>query len=1153
MTIISPFIDLVLPHAAAERKAIGQLSGATLSWAIYSAVQTADNLLLVVTRDIATAHQLERELRFFQENTDSWPILFFPDWETLPYDHFSPHPDIISERMSVLFKLRQLRKGVLFVSATTLMHRLAPQEYLGGHSFMLKPGQQLQLHAFREQLEKAGYRHVTQVMEHGEYAVRGSIIDVFPMGSAEPYRIDLFDDEIDSLRTFEPETQRTIAVINEIRLLPAHEFPLTKEAIETFRQNWREHFHGNPAESSLYQSISRAESAAGIEYYLALFFKETSTLFAYLPSTSLVISIADIHDAATHFWQEITERYEQLRHDVSKPILPPTEVFLPVEQLFAQINAFPQLQLQATTVTEKNAAFNLPVRGLPVLAVDDQAPRPLHKLEHWLQHSQSRTVLCIDTAGRREVLETLLREQQIYPQFFSSWQDFLQADAPIGLIIAPFEQGFLLEKPALALITETELFGVQVKQTRLRRRREQEADAIIRDLTELKIGSPVVHFDYGVGRYIGLQTISTGGQEAEYLTLEYENAAKLYVPIAALHLISRYSGADLEHAPLHRLGSGQWERAKRKAAEKIRDVAAELLLIYAQRAAKSGFAFPNPDQHYLAFSAAFPFEETPDQEQAINQVLDDMTAARCMDRLVCGDVGFGKTEVAMRAAFLAVHAGRQVAVLVPTTLLAEQHLHTFQDRFAKWPIRVEAISRFRSSKEQAKIIEDLHSGKIDIVIGTHKLLNATIQFKSLGLLIVDEEHRFGVRQKERIKAMRAEVDLLTLTATPIPRTLNMALASIRDLSIIATPPAKRLSVKTFVREYDKPLIREAIMRETLRGGQVYFLHNEVQTIQRMADELQGLLPEVRIAIAHGQMREQALEQIMVDFYHQRFNVLLSTTIIESGIDVPTANTIIINRADRFGLAQLHQLRGRVGRSHHQAYAYLLTPAEDLLSSDAKKRLTAIESLGELGSGFTLATHDLEIRGAGELLGEEQSGHIQEIGFSLYMELLDETVKALREGRELFLDKLLSAGPEIDLKIPALIPNDYLPDVHTRLVLYKRIANAKTLGDLEDLQVEMIDRFGLLPQQARNLFRIAELKLQAAPLNVKKIDLGKESGSIEFMPNPPINVAALIQLIQKQPEQYKLISNEKLKFVLAPEDDVERRIKIVVELLGKLKL
>lgn len=1143
--------NLSLPEKPAQQLAMGQLFGASLSWALYAIAKTAKQWLMVVTKDITAAHQLERELRFYHSDSDAWPILFFPDWETLPFDHFSPHPDIISERMAVLSQIGQLKQGILLVAANTLMHYLPPREYLNNNSLLLKRGQLLHPQSFKEQLEKSGYRHVTQVMEHGEYAIRGSIIDIFPMGSDSPYRIDLFDQEIDSLRTFDPDTQRTAQVIDKIDLLPAHEFPLTDDSIALFRSAWRDRFHGNPMDSSMYQNISRRESAPGIEYYLPLFFTHTATLFDYLPSYSLVAAVEDIHAASTHFWQEINERYEQLSHDIKRPILSPADIFIPVDQLFSRINAFPKLQLQLGSLAiAKSWQLNLAVTPIPDVSIHYSAAQPLQKLENWLLHYSGRVLFVTESAGRKEVLEELLRERNIRCIFYTDWSQFLNDTQPLGMMIAPFEHGFILEHPALAVVTEQELFGEQVRQSRLRKRSTMEAQTIIRELTELKLGDPLVHIDHGVGRYLGLQIIQTSGLEAEYLTLEYENQAKLYVPIASLHLLSRYSGTDKDKAPLHRLGSGQWEKIRRKAAEKIRDVAAELLNIYAQRAAKQGFTFAKPDQHYLAFSAAFPFELTIDQELAVNKVIEDMNVSRCMDRLICGDVGFGKTEVAMRAAFLAVQSDKQVAVLVPTTLLAEQHLHNFQDRFAKWPVRIEAISRFRSAKEQTKILEELKQGKIDIIIGTHKLLQPTVLFKSLGLLIVDEEHRFGVRQKERIKALRAEVDLLTLTATPIPRTLNMAMAAIRDLSIIATPPARRLSVKTFVREYDKPLIREAILREILRGGQVYFLHNEVHSIERMKEELLTLLPEVRIAIAHGQMREQALERVMVDFYHQRFNVLLCTTIIESGIDIPTANTMIINRADRFGLAQLHQLRGRVGRSHHQAYAYLLTPPEDVLTADAKKRLTAIESLEELGSGFILATHDLEIRGAGELLGEEQSGHIEAIGFSLYMELLDETVKALQAGKTLSLDKPLQAVTEVDLKIPALIPEDYLPDVHMRLVLYQRIANAKTSDDLEELQVEMIDRFGILPQQAKNLFQTAELKLLASSLSVRKIDVGKELGTIEFMPNPSINLTALIQLIQKQPDRYKLLNNEKLKFAV-PEDTPATKIKLVKDLLGKL--
>lgn len=1141
-----------LPIKPGMKTSLGDLQGASISLAIYSAAQKSSQPLLLIVPDVATANQLERELQFFRGN-ENLTLLNFPDWETLPYDQFSPHPDIISDRLKAFDQLLQFSKGIVIVAVSTLIQRLAPREFLQGRHFSLKTGQQLIIQSFSDRLTSAGYHNVTQVMQHGEYAIRGSIIDVFPMGSSLPFRIDLLDDEIDSLRSFDVETQRTLEVVDSINMLPAHEFPLDADGISHFRQTWREKFTTNPLQSPLYQSVSQGQSPAGIEYYLSLFFDHTDSFFDYIKPQTLIALLGDIYPNASRFTQEINERYEQLRWDVERPILPPNQVFLSTEELFEQIGKFPQLQFQAELVEPKNNNHNFATQTPPELFTDPQSAQPLHRLKQWLDSHEERVLFVAESSGRREVLENLLAQLKLTPKFFPCWQDFLADQGRYGITVAALDRGMSLLEPPVAIIAESQLFGQQVMQRRMRMRKRpgQDAEFIVRDLTELKIGAAVVHIDHGVGRYLGLQTIKTGEREVEYLSLEYADNAKLYVPISSLHLISRYSAADVEHAPLHRLGSGQWDKVKRKASEKLRDVAAELLNIYAQRAATEGFSFAPPDHNYTAFAAAFPFETTPDQQQAIDQVIADMVSTRSMDRVVCGDVGFGKTEVAMRAAFMAVQSHKQVGVLVPTTLLAEQHLHSFQDRFAKWPIRVEAISRFRSAAEQNKIIEELAKGKIDIIIGTHKLLQENIKFKELGLLIVDEEHRFGVRQKERIKAMRANVDLLTLTATPIPRTLNMALASIRDLSIIATPPAKRLSVKTFVREYNKSLVREAVLREVLRGGQVYFLHNEVQTIERMAHELQEQLPEVRIGVAHGQMRESSLEQIMVDFYHQRFNVLLATTIIESGIDIPNANTIIMNRADRLGLAQLHQLRGRVGRSHHQAYAYLLIPPPDLITPDAKKRLEAIESLENLGAGFMLANYDLEIRGAGELLGEEQSGHIHEIGFSLYMELLEETLTALRAGKDPLLEKPLHQGTEIDLKVAALIPEDYLPDVHTRLMLYKRISNAKDTAQLDDLQVEMIDRFGLLPPAAKNLFRIAELKLQAQPLGIRKIDAGSNEGVLEFIPNPPINPVNLIQLIQKQPQRYKLLGNEKLRFNFSAET-IDQKIKFINELIDKIK-
>ena len=1145
-----PDTFLIPPQKQGERFSIGSLHGASLSLVIDQIARASNNLILVVTPDMMQAHHLARELAFF--NQTQYPIHHFPDWEILPYDHFSPHPDIISERISTLFQLQTLKEGILFTSVNTALHRLAPKSYLLANSFSVKCGQSLNIAQFRLNLEKSGYHFVSQVIAHGEYTVRGSIIDVFPMGSDLPYRIDLLDTDIDTLRTFDPETQRTLEKTDNIQLLPAHEFPLTEAAIARFRQNWRDHFEGNPLKSAIYESVIRQEAATGIEYYLPLFFEKTQTLFDYLPEHCSIIVIGDTYSTAQQFLEETERRYEQLRHNQARPILPPAYLFQPIETFFGELKKFPQYHLSSHTLSEKISHANFPAQ-IPIhFQIDHTAEHPFSPVQQWLSNHQGRTLFCAETTGRREVLIQLLNHISIFPKPYDSWHDFLIDDAPTGIAVTPLEIGFSLPKTNIHLITESQLFGKQVKQRRLRKKSEKTLDAIVRDLTELKIGSPVVHIDHGVGRYQGLETIKTGDDEAEYLILVYHDDAKLYVPVTALHLIGRYTGMDPEHAPLHKLGSGQWEKTKRKAREKIRDVAAELLNIYAQRAAKSGFIFKKPDTHYTAFESTFPFEVTPDQQKAIDAVIDDMTSSRCMDRVICGDVGFGKTEVAMRAAFLAVQSNKQVAILVPTTLLAEQHLHTFQDRFSKWPIRIEALSRFRTPQEQKQILKELEIGKVDIVIGTHKLLQPTVQFQSLGLLIIDEEHRFGVHQKERIKAVRMEVDLLALTATPIPRTLNMALVSIRDLSIIATPPAKRLSVKTFIHEYDHALIREAIMRETLRGGQVYFLHNQVETIHRIAEELQQLLPETRIGIAHGQMRESELERIMADFYHQRFNVLICTTIIESGIDIPTANTIIIRRADRFGLAQLHQLRGRVGRSHHQAYAYLLTPEMSLLNNDAKKRLTAIESLEDLGSGFLLATQDLEIRGAGELLGDNQSGHIHELGFSLYMSLLEETIEALKSGKEPLFEKSLKTTAEVDFKVPTFIPDHYMGDIQTRLIFYKRITNATQPDMLNDLKAEMIDRFGLLPTQTQHLFKLAQLKCAIAPFDIQKLHATTDKCRIEFFENPRINISAMIELIQKQPRRYQLLSKNKLQFTINGET-LDEKIQEVTKVLDGLKM
>lgn len=1131
-----------LPQKIGERLRWGSFYGSALGLAISNAARSSRKLNVIMTADMLSAAQMEDQLHFFAPDM---AILSFPDWETLPYDQFSPHQDIISQRLATLYRLPQLREGILIVPITTLMQRIAPQAYLDASSFVLARGEQLHLDALRIKLERGGYRCVTQVMEHGEFAVRGSIFDIFPMGSIQPYRIDLLGDEVDSIRVFDPESQRSLEKMDKINLLPAREFPLTESAITQFRQRWRDKFAGNPVNCPIYQDISHGNSSPGIEYYLPLFFDNTATLFDYLPPDSLLMSMGNLVEAADNYWLEIRERYEQRSHDITRPLLSPMELFLPAPEIFNKINQFSSIQIQLESSQQYNIACTPP----PVLLVDHKAAQPLAALQHFLQETQARLLFCTETAGRREALLELLKNIAIKPMLFSTWQEFLSSDHPLGITVAALSEGLCLTEPPLTIITENQLFGQKILQQRRRKLREYDSDAIVRNLTELHVGAPVVHIDHGVGRYVGLQKLTSGGIEAEYLTLEYAGGDKLYVPVASLHLISRYSGADVEQAPLHRLGTEQWQKAKRKAAEQIRDVAAELLELYARREARTGHQYAAPQEAYRAFSAAFPFEETPDQQQAIEAVIHDMTSGKSMDRLVCGDVGFGKTEVAMRAAFIATQESKQVALLVPTTLLAQQHYQNFTDRFADWPVNIDMISRFRSQKEQVAILDKLKSGKVDIIIGTHKLLQQDIGFSKLGLVIIDEEHRFGVRQKERLKALRAEVDILTLTATPIPRTLNMAMSGMRDLSIIATPPARRLSVKTFVREQDKSLIREAILREIMRGGQVYFLHNAVETIEKMAADVAEWVPEARITIAHGQMHERELERIMADFYHHRSNVLICTTIIESGIDIPSANTIIIDRADKLGLAQLHQLRGRVGRSHHQAYAYLLIPSHKPITPDAEKRLDAIAALEDLGAGFTLATHDLEIRGAGELLGEEQSGNIEAIGFSLYMELLERAVAALKSGKIPELELSLEHGAEVDLKIPALIPEDYTPDVHVRLTLYKRIANANSQQELDELQVELIDRFGLLPPQTKNLFHITEIKLRAKPLGIRKIELGAKGGRIEFEAHPHIDPGAIIQLIQQQSQHYKLEGADKLR-VMWEKDTAEGRIHGILQLLEK---
>ncbi|WP_067865472.1 transcription-repair coupling factor [Neptuniibacter marinus] len=1117
-----------LPSGPGDRKHIGQVLGAAAGYLITDAAERYEGVTLVITNDTNQANRLYNEVCFFKKNKQE--ILSFPDWETLPYDTFSPHQDIISERISTLNRLPSLKQGILIIPLSTLMHRTAPAEFVAGNCFDLKVGDTINVEGLRKQLSDAGYHAVDAVLEHGEFTIRGSIIDLFPTGSELPFRIELFDDEIETLRTFNTETQISIEQIDSINLLPAKEFPFDKRAISGFKSRWREQFDVDYKQCPIYTNINDGLASPGIEYYLPLFFEECSSIFSSLPENTQILVNDGLEAAAKLFADEVNERYEQRRHDITNPVLPPHSLFLSTDELFSELKSYGRLTLHTDLIEDKAGRTNLDCIQPPELPVQSQNKHPLSELQSFLIQRDGAVLFCAESAGRREALLELLSRINIKPTQTKDWSSFVDSAEDLAITEFPLEQG--LSVPGeFHLITETQLFGRQVFQRRRRSREQEQNDQVIKNLSELNTGSPVVHLDHGVGRYLGLQIIELEGQANEFLTLEYAEEAKLYVPVSSLHLISRYTGAGDENAPLHRLGTEQWSKAKQKAAEKAHDAAAELLDIYARRAARKGFKFHDPDEQYLQFAASFPFEETPDQAAAIGNVIRDMTAPQPMDRLVCGDVGFGKTEVAMRAAFVAVQSGKQVVILVPTTLLASQHFQNFQDRFADWPINIELISRFRSGKQQDSAIEKLEAGSVDIVIGTHKLLSGGINFKDLGLVIIDEEHRFGVQQKERLKSLRAEVDILTLTATPIPRTLNMAMSGIRDLSIIATPPAKRLSVKTFVRYSDPTVIKEAILRELLRGGQIYYLHNEVKSIEKTAEELRELVPEARIGVGHGQMRERELEQVMSDFYHKRFNILLCTTIIETGIDVPNANTIIIDRADKFGLAQLHQLRGRVGRSHHQAYAYLLTPHKKSMTKDAVKRLEAIETTNDLGAGFTLATHDLEIRGAGELLGEEQSGQMQTVGFSLFMEMLEQAVESIREGKTPNMDQPLRHGAEVNLHLSALIPDDYLPDVHSRLIMYKRIANASSSKELKELQIEMIDRFGLLPEQVKNLFKVTELKLRAEAMNIVKIDAGTTNGRIEFASDAKVDPLTLVKMVQKHPQKYKLEGADKLRFSL----------------------
>ena len=1122
------------------------LHGSSTAMALLSAASAHDGIVLVLTRSSHQSHLLEQDLNLFSDG--SLPVLHFPDHETLPYDPFSPHPDIIAERLATLSSLAAIKSGLLLVPMATLMQRLPPRSHALGQNIQLKTGQTLVINEFRERLQQAGYSHSDPVYQAGQFAVRGSVIDLFPSGSKLPLRIDLFDEDIDSLREFDPETQRSTGSLTDFNMLPAREYPCDTASFEAFRQAFRYRFVVDTRNVSLYQDLRQGIHPQGLEQYLPLFFEQTESLLDYLPANPLVVIQQGVEEAAIDFWTSMGERWEQRRHDVERPVLDPQELYFEATGLRQQLESYDTVNL-LDTVKRGTQAIHFETALAPDLHIHDRGQEPAAALLKFAREFPGRVMFAADTTGRREVLSETLSAFGIRPCRFDSWSEFESSGEQLGLSVLPVEAGFIAGK-SFAILTESQLFGGRVRVKTSRKRSERDPESIIRSLSDLELGDPVVHEDHGIGRYRGLQSLQIDNRDAEFLMLEYAGEDKLYVPVSSMHLISRYTGGAAETAPLHRLGSETWGKARKRAAQKVRDVAAELLDLYARRQARQGFGFKLDKPMYADFSSGFPYEETADQQTAINAVIDDMISSQPMDRVVCGDVGFGKTEVALRAAFVAVQGQKQVAILVPTTLLAQQHFSNFSDRFADWPVRIELLSRFRTGKQTTAVLKDLDEGKVDIVVGTHKLLQRDIRFKRLGLVIVDEEQRFGVRQKERLKQLRAEVDLLTLTATPIPRTLNMAMAGIRDLSIIATPPARRMAVKTLVSKWDSALIREALQREIQRGGQAFFLHNEVRNIEQIAREVGELVPAARIRVAHGQMPQRELEKVMLDFYRQRINVLVCSTIIENGIDVPTANTIIINRADKFGLAQLHQLRGRVGRSHHRAYAYLITPDERSMTRDARKRLEAIASLEELGAGFTLATHDLEIRGAGELLGDEQSGEIHSVGFSLYSELLGRAVSALRDGKEVDLEGNLHQETDIELHISALIPDDWIGDIHTRLTLYKRIASAADAPALRELQVEMIDRFGLLPQQTKHLFQVAELRQKARAIGVRRVDFGDTGGRIEFNQDTCANPVALMEMIQRHPFDYKLQGPHKLRLTF-DEESVEERMRIAGEILDKL--
>ncbi len=1145
-------IRLPLPERGSHRT-WGNLQGSAGTLALLTAYAEHDGALLVVCNDIPHMQRLEAELRFFGDSDVTGDLHLFPHGETLPYDTFAPHADLVSQRLTALYHLHTGDGGILLAPWAALSQTLPPPEFLDRFALWVEVGQRLDLENFRERLDRAGYQTVSQVSEPGELAVRGSLLDLFPAGGEQPVRIDLFDDEIDSIRFFDPESQLTTGQADEVRLLPAREVPLDEEGVQHFRAAFRARFEGDPQKIPLYRDVSEGLAPGGIEYYLPLFFDGTATLTDYLPAGALIALPSDPAEVAEAWDREVRERYQVRSRDPLRPVLPPEELFLDRAGVESRLAAFSRVTLSPAPSGDPDS--DAPVEAPARFPAARERHTAIDELARFLRKEEALpTLLVAESPGRRETLRELLGERHLIPREVAGWETFCRELPGLGLTVGHLEGGLVLADPALRVIPEAQIFGGRTPPAE-RRRRERDPEAVIRNLGELELGSPVVHEDYGVGRYRGLTRLPSGeGFDNDYLELEYAGGDKLYVPVDALDRISRYTGSSEGEAPLHKLGGDQWRKAKARARRRARDTAAELLELYAKRGAREGFAFPAPDTSYQEFAAEFPFEETPDQDRAIEEVIGDMSADQPMDRLVCGDVGFGKTEVAMRAAFLAVQAGKQVLLLAPTTLLAQQHYDSLRDRFANYPVRIELLSRMQSAKEVGHALEGIAAGKVDIAVGTHRLLQKDVSFHNLGLVIVDEEHRFGVRQKERLKRWRAEVDMLTLTATPIPRTLNLAMSGLRELSIIATPPDERLAVKTFVSEWDDALIREAILREIRRGGQVYFLHNEVRTIERMREQVEKLVPEATIRVAHGQMRERELEEVMSDFYHQRFNVLVCTTIIETGIDVPSANTIVINRADRFGLAQLHQLRGRVGRSSHRAYAYLVVPNRQALTNDAQRRLETIESLEDLGVGFLIANHDLEIRGAGNILGAEQSGHIAAVGFETYLKLLNEAIADLKTGRGVEVETEMEEedrGTRVNLHLSTLIPADYLPDVRERLVLYKRIASAATREELQSLREEMVDRFGRLPDSTHHLLEVAQLKLRARALGVERLEAGPVGGRVVFTHRPRVRAEHLVAILQTDPQRYGLHGDRELR-VKAEWEDAEARIAGVRTLLGTLE-